>query len=86
MRELSDGSWILIRSAESIELVVAYRALGSPTGEGDFAVASDKAKLGPILQAALQRKMIKSLSQSDFATYRLRLMVWNMFYFSTYRE
>lgn len=71
MRELSDGSWILIRSAESIELVVAYRALGSPTGEGDFAVASDKAKLGPILQAALQRKMIKSLSQSDFATYRL---------------
>lgn len=71
MRELSDGSWILIRSAESIELVVAYRALGSPTGEGDFAVASDKLKLGPILQAALKGKMIKSMSQSDFATYRL---------------
>ena len=50
MRELSEGSWVLIKSAERVELVVASRALGCPTGEGDFTVAADRVKLGLSLQ------------------------------------
>ena len=71
MRELSDGSWILIKSAERLELVVASRAPSCPTGEGDFAVASDKVKLGPVLEAALRGKMRKALRQGDLVTYRI---------------
>lgn len=71
MRELSDGSWILIKSAERLELVVASRAPSCPTGEGDFAVATDKVKLGPVLEAALRGKMRKALCEGDFVTYRI---------------
>lgn len=71
MRELSEGSWVLIKSAERVELVVASRALGCPTGEGDFTVVADRVKLGPILAAALKGKMKRALTRSDFVTYRV---------------
>ena len=71
MRELSEGSWILIKSAERLELVVASRAFGCRTGEGDFAVAEDKLKLGPVLESALRGKMRQALSRCDFVTFRL---------------
>ena len=71
MRELSEGSWILIKSAERLELVVGSRALNFPTGKGEFAVATDKVKLGPILEAALKGKMRQALRKSDLVTYRV---------------
>ena len=71
MRELSEGSWVLIKSAQRLELVVASRALGFPTGEGDFAVPADRVKLGPILSAALTGKMERALTRNDFVTYRV---------------
>ena len=71
MRELSEGSWILIKSAERLELVVGSRAFSFPTGEGEFAVATDKVKLGPILEAALKGKMRQALRKSDLVTYRV---------------
>ena len=71
MREFSQTSWVLIKSAQRVELVVASRALGCPTGEGEFAVAADTVKLGPILEAALKRKMESAVTGRDFVTYRV---------------
>ena len=72
MRELSDGSWILIQSAQHIELVVATEALmDGSVGEGKFAVTADKFSLGPVLAAALRRKMLQALEEGDFVTYRI---------------
>eukprot|EP00435_Cladocopium_sp_Y103_P046761 s657_g13.t1 len=71
MRELSEGSWIVIKSAQRVELAAASRALTCPTGEGDFAVAADRVKLGPILAAALKSKIEHALSRNDFVTYRV---------------
>lgn len=73
MRELGtegDG-WVLVQSVMHIEVVVATDAFYRPVGEGDFAVPEDKAKLGPVLAAALKRKMLKALKDEDFVTYRI---------------
>ena len=54
-----------------MEVVVATDAFNRPTGEGAFAVADDKAKLGPLLAAALKRKMLNALRSGDCASYRI---------------
>ena len=36
-------------------------AFNRPTGEGDFAVAEDKRKIGPVLKNALERRMLKAV-------------------------
>ncbi|CAK9056976.1 Ankyrin-2 (ANK-2) (Ankyrin-B) (Brain ankyrin) [Durusdinium trenchii] len=71
MRELSEGPWIMVKSALHIEITVATDAFNRPIGEGTFAVADDKAKLGPVLAAALKRKMLNALRRGDFVTYRI---------------
>ncbi|CAK9057438.1 unnamed protein product [Durusdinium trenchii] len=71
MRELSEGPWILVQSAAHIEVVVATEALNRPTGDGDFGEPDDKAKLSPVLAAALKRKMLNALRRGDFVTYRI---------------
>ena len=71
MRELSEGPWIMVQSAMHIEVMVATDAFNRPTGEGAFAVADDKAKLGPVLAAALKRKMLNALRGGDLVTYRI---------------
>ena len=79
MRELSEGSWILIKSAKRLELVVGSRAINGPVGEGDFAVASDKVKLGPVLEATLKGKMKSSLCRNDFVSYRIVRNLQNVY-------
>ena len=49
---------------------IANVILGS-VGEGDFAVPDDKAKLAPLLAAALKRKMVQALTAADFVGYRI---------------
>ena len=71
MRELSEGSWIMVQSALHMEVAGARAVFTHPTGEGAFAVADDKAKLGPVLAAALKRKMLNALRGGDFVTYRI---------------
>ncbi|CAJ1382972.1 unnamed protein product [Effrenium voratum] len=70
MRELSGGSWILVQSATQIELAWTNIVTDGLTGQGHFAVAEDKARLGPVLAAALRRKMIRALRDLDFVTFR----------------
>ena len=79
MRELSEGSWILIKSAKRLELVVGSRAIHGPVGEGDFAVASDRVKLGPVLETALKGKMKRALCRNDFVTYRIVRNLQNVY-------
>ncbi|CAJ1386850.1 unnamed protein product [Effrenium voratum] len=69
--ELSEGSWIVIKGVDRLELVVGSQSLSSPICEGEFAVASDKLGFGPVLFAALRRRMRQALSRHDFVTYRV---------------
>ena len=71
MRELSNDSWVMVKSAVHLEVMVSTDAFNRPTGEGSFAVADDKAKLSPVLSAALKRKMLNALRSGDFVTYRI---------------
>ena len=71
MRELSDGSWILVHSAVQMEVILRTNAFNGSVGEGDFAVADDKAKLGQVVLVALMERMVQALQESDFVTYRV---------------
>ena len=71
MRELFDGSWILLRGGSQLELIEHTCVFFGSVGEGNFGVADDKTKLGPVLADALKRKMMKALQDKDVVTYRI---------------
>ncbi|CAK9090367.1 Ankyrin repeat and KH domain-containing protein 1 (HIV-1 Vpr-binding ankyrin repeat protein) (Multiple ankyrin repeats single KH domain) (hMASK) [Durusdinium trenchii] len=80
VRELCPNeSWIMIRSAIDLELVVIPAVSpvgclgGRPPGEGDFSVAGDRVKLRPLLVEALKRKLLLLLEAQDLVNYRLLL-------------
>ncbi|CAE7753061.1 unnamed protein product [Symbiodinium sp. CCMP2456] len=73
-RQLShDSSWIVIKSASEIELASHMGFSGSSPGEGMFSESGDKAKLAPILQKSLQRKLRLLLEEEDLVGYRVLL-------------
>lgn len=67
-------SWIMVKSAKDIELIAgtsaSLRAGSGPVGEGIFTVPLDRLKLGPVLMAALKRKMLRLLRAQDLPGYR----------------
>ena len=74
IRQLSyDSSWIVIKSATEIELASHMGFSGSSPGEGIFSESEDKAKLAPILQKSLQRKLRLLLEEQDLVGYRALL-------------
>ncbi|CAJ1383331.1 unnamed protein product [Effrenium voratum] len=77
--ELSEGSWIVVKGVDRLELVVGSQSLTSPICEGEFAVASDKLRFGPVLLAALRRRMQQALSRHDFVTYRVVRSLQNVY-------
>ena len=73
-RQLShDSSWIVIKSASEIELASHMGFSGSSPGEGLFSESGDKAKLAPIVQKSLQRKLRLLLEEEDLVGYRVLL-------------
>ena len=78
LRELSmEQFWVLIKSSTEVELVANSSPIfiGQSAGEGHFTVASDREKLGPILQSALLRKLRFLLETQDFVGYRVLLNI-----------
>ena len=76
LRELSvEQFWVLIKSCSEVELVANASPIfiGQSAGEGHFTVASDREKLGPILQSALLRKLRFLLETHDLVGYRVLL-------------
>ena len=75
-RELSGGNteWIVVQSPSALRLVstVLSFAMGS-VGEGEYTVESDRAKLAPVMEAVVKRKLIMSLKSGDLASYRRHL-------------
>ena len=75
-RELSDDPrWIMVKSGTDLEVVLSpSESLGKMPGEGSFSVPSDKAKLEPLLVAAvLKRKLLRLVMAQDFVGYRVFL-------------
>ena len=75
-RELSgrETHWILVQSATALHLVsTAFSFAMGSVGEGDFTVESDRAKLAPVMEAVVKRKLIMSLQKGDLASYRRHL-------------
>ena len=73
-RQLShDSSWIVIKSPSEIELASHMGFSRSSPGEGTFSESGDKAKLAPILQKSLQRKLRLLLEAQDLVGYRVLL-------------
>ena len=67
-----EGSFILIKSHTQFELSSTHvGSFGGPPGEGSFSVTADRSKLGPVLQKALQRKLLMLLEAADLVGYRV---------------
>ncbi|CAE7776438.1 unnamed protein product [Symbiodinium pilosum] len=81
-REMSeDGDWVMIRSGKLMEVIscpVVSPAGGSP-GEGQFTVPEDREILGPILMAALRRKLRFLMHTGDLVGFRVLLNHQPMF-------
>ena len=76
LRELSmEQFWVLIKSSTEVELVANSSPIfiGQSAGEGHFTVAGDRAKLAPILQRSLLRKLRFVLETQDLVGYRVLL-------------
>ena len=74
-RELSeDDKWILIQSPTALEVVGTHGSfVTGSVGEGEFAVEADRAKLAPIMEAIVNRKLILALRARDWPSYRRNL-------------
>jgi len=76
--ELSQqDSCIMVKSPKDVELIAGtcafLRAGCGPVGEGVFTVPQDRLKLGPVLVAALKRRMLSLLKAQDLPGYRALL-------------
>ena len=71
----NNQSWIVIKGPASLELISCPTAsMGSgPVGEGQFAVAEDRAKLAPMLLPLVERKLLRLLRAQDLVSYRVVL-------------
>ncbi|CAE7912932.1 anks1b, partial [Symbiodinium sp. KB8] len=70
-------SCIMVKSPKDVELIAGtcafLRAGCGPVGEGVFTVPQDRLKLGPVLVAALKRRMLRLLKAQDLPGYRALL-------------
>ncbi|CAE7453687.1 ANKK1 [Symbiodinium sp. CCMP2456] len=70
-------SCIMVKSPKDVELIAGtcafLRAGCGPVGEGVFTVPQDRLKLGPVLVAALKRRMLRLLKDQDLPGYRALL-------------
>ena len=71
-RELSEhATWVLVQTSTSVELVgTAQSFVTGAVGEGEFTVAEDKARLGPVMKTILINKLKSYLQARDFPSYR----------------
>lgn len=71
-RELSeDGSWILIKSSETLQVVATcFSLVTGSVGEGEFSVESDKERLAPVMRAIVKRKLMLLLRAGDLPSFR----------------
>eukprot|EP00439_Symbiodinium_sp_Y106_P023973 s8152_g2.t3 len=67
----------MVKSPKDVELIAGtcafLRAGCGPVGEGVFTVPQDRLKLGPVLVAALKRRMLSLLKAQDLPGYRALL-------------
>ena len=82
VRELSsDGTWVLIKSETSLEVVGSTLAcVGGSTGEGQFSQQEDRERLGPVLRQAVVRKLALCLKVGDFPAYRRLLNMQGVYF------
>ena len=67
-------TWFLVQTSTSLELVgTAFSFVTGSVGEGAFTVASDRAKLGPVMQTIVRQKLRLSLQEGDLPGYRRHL-------------
>ena len=72
-RALSENdSWVVIKSPAALEVAGTALSWGS-VGEGEFTVQGDIAKIAPVMEAIVKRKLILSLQAGDFPSYRRHL-------------
>mmetsp|Transcript_57647 Transcript_57647/g.119148 ORF Transcript_57647/g.119148 Transcript_57647/m.119148 type:complete len:444 (+) Transcript_57647:3-1334(+) len=70
-----DGSFLMVKSARHVELVVSSFASSceSSPGEGCFTMEEDRLKIAPVVKQVLKQKLTQCLQNGDLPSYRVVL-------------